>query len=59
MKPGIQSKLLGNILDIRLLIDSTFTFTYKSDLLGGIVLVEGAGFLLDVSGWEEKTEIQG
>jgi len=44
----------GDIFDIRLLTDSTFIFTYKPDLLGGTVLIEGDGFLLDISGWDER-----
>lgn len=44
----------GNIFDIRLPVDSTFTSTYKPELLGGVVLIEGDGFLLDISGWDEE-----
>ncbi len=44
----------ANIFDIRLPLDGTFGCIYKSDLLGGIVLIEGDGFLLDTSRWDEQ-----
>ncbi len=44
----------GNIFDIRMRIDSTFTFTYEPHLLGGIVLIKGDGFLLEISDWDER-----
>jgi DUF1680 family protein len=44
----------GNLFDIRLSLETEFGVEYRPDLLGGIVLIEGSGFFLDTSGWDER-----
>jgi len=46
--PGID------IFDIRLDTGGKFTTEYKPDLLGGIVLAKGRGFLVDAAPWEKQ-----
>jgi uncharacterized protein len=46
--PGVD------IFDIRLNTNGKFTTEYKPNLLGGIVLVKGQGFLLDAAPWERQ-----
>ena len=46
--PGID------IFDIRLDLDAEFTSQFRLELLNGVVLVKGAGFVVEAASWEQR-----